>query len=408
MSYLDFIINLRPIKTSAPESQSLVIIGQVASISCLTSLPGPPSLFPCSLGSDLSLIDLESLPGEELVVTNSSDNMGGAVSREISINEEEGGPGIPRSATLPAGLKGLGEKFNFGTLPRGLGLDSSFTVKLTKSKKLDDTVNKEDLDETKVEIVKKEKAEDDEEKNEEETEESEETIQEFVEKLLIKLMEDALANIPHSKMKKSFTLPSGFRGLTKSHSFGKRIRQSIRVLVPAKKTVEAVTEEKTEEEKEEKDEDDEKGNEELSDTVNETKLSEASEGVEAEKTLNTTKNKTLPMSFKGFDLSAKKRQIQSNIKKLVSRTKKPKKETLEVINSILDDILREVEGEELELEEKKEEILKKEEEGKTESEEKVTDKEKQEETIEDTSEEKKDETVTEEEIPTGVLDKSND
>ena len=64
------------------------------------------------------------------------------------------------------------------------------------------------------------------------------------------------------------------------------------------------------------------------------------------------------MSFKGFDLSAKKRQIQSNIKKLASRTKKPKKETLEVINSILDDILREVEGEELELEEKKEEILK--------------------------------------------------
>ena len=83
--------------------------------------------------------------------------MGGAVSREISINEEEGGPNMPRSATLPAGLKGLGEKFNFGTLPRGLGLDSSFTVKLTKSKKLDDTVNKEDLDETKVEIVKKEK-----------------------------------------------------------------------------------------------------------------------------------------------------------------------------------------------------------------------------------------------------------
>ena len=343
------------------------------------------------------------MPGEELVVTNSSDNMGGAVSREISINEEEGGPGLPRSATLPAGLKGLGEKFNFGTLPRGLGLDSSFTVKLTKSKKLDDTVNKEDLDETKVEIVKKEKTEDDEEKNEEETEESEETTQEFVEKLLIKLMEDALANIPHSKMKKSFTLPSGFRGLTKSHSFGKRIRQSIRVLVPAKKTVEAVTEEMTEEEKE-KDEDEEKRTEELSETVNETKLSETSEGVEAEKTLNTTKNKTLPLSFKGFDLSAKKRQIQSNIKKLVSRTKKPKKETLEVINSILDDILREVEGEELELEEKKEETLKKDEEDKTESEEQVTDEEKQEETVE----EKKEGTVTEEEIPTGVLDKSND
>ena len=330
--------------------------------------------------------------------------MGGAVSREISINEEEGGTSIPRSATLPAGLKGLGEKFNFGTLPRGLGLDTSFTVKLTKSKKLDDTVNKEDLDETKVEIVKREKAED--EKNGEETEEAvEETTQEFVEKLLIKLMEDALANIPHSKMKKSFTLPSGFRGLTKSHSFGKRIRQSIRVLVPAKKNVETVTEEKTEEDKKE-----EERNEEIPETANETKLSETSEAVDAEETLNTTKNRTMPLAFKSFDLSAKKKQIQSNIKKLVSRTKKPKKETLEVINSILDDILREVEGEQLELEEKKEETLEKEEkaEEKTEPEEKVTNKEDQNETIEDTSEVKKEETLKEEEIPTGVLDKSND
>lgn len=322
------------------------------------------------------------------------------MSREISINEDEGGTNIPRSATLPAGLKGLGEKFNFGTLPRGLGLDSSFTVKLTKSKKLDDTVNKEDLDETKVEIVKREKAED--EENGEETEEAEETTQEFVEKLLIKLMEDALANIPHSKMKKSFTLPSGFRGLTKSHSFGKRIRQSIRVLVPAKKNVEAVTEEKTEEEEKE---------EEIPETAtNETKLSETSEVVDAEETLNTTKNRTMPLSFKSFDLSAKKKQIQSNIKKLVSRTKKPKKETLEVINSILDDILREVEGEELELEEKKEEDLEKEKEAeeKTEPEGKVTNREDQKETVEDTSEETKEETLKEEEIPTGVLDKSND
>ena len=130
-----------------------------------------------------------------------------------------------------------------------------------------------------------------------------------MEKLLIKLMEDALANIPHSKMKKSFTLPSGFRGLTKSHSFGKRIRQSIRVLVPAKKTVEAVTEEKTEEENKE-----EELSEEIPETANETKLSDTSAAVDAEETLNTTKNRTMPLSFKSFDLSAKKKQIQSNIK----------------------------------------------------------------------------------------------
>ena len=110
----------------------------------------------------------------------------------------------------------------------------------------------------------------------------------------------------------------------------------------------------------------------------------------AESTLDTTKNNTsLPLSFKVYDLSEKTRQI---FNKLVSRTKKPKKEALEVINSILNDIIREVEGVELEIEEKKEKILEKEEkeEEKTESDEKVTDKEKQ------------------EEILTRVLDKSND
>ena len=94
--------------------------------------------------------------------------------------------GIPRSS----GLKGLGEKFNFGVLPRGLGLDSSFTVKLTKSKKLDDTVTKDDLDETKVEIVKRAEPKENERK-----EEPEQTILEFVENLLIKLMEDALTSM---------------------------------------------------------------------------------------------------------------------------------------------------------------------------------------------------------------------
>ena len=327
------------------------------------------------------------------IEATSSDKMGGTVSREISINEDEGGNSIPRSATLPAGLKGLGEKFNFGTLPRGLGLDSSFSVKLTKSKKLDDTNNKDDLDETKVEVVKR--AEPKENDREEEPEEHEETIQEFVENLLIKLMDDALANIPNNKMKKSFTLPAGFRGLTKSHSFGKRIRQSIRVLVPAKKTVETVTEEKTKEavteeetvesvaeEKTEEEREDEK----IPELVNENPRSESSESVGAEGTLDTTKNNTtLPISFKGFDLSAKSKQIFS---KLVSRTKKPKKEALEVINSILDDIFREVEGEELDLEEKKEEVEEKKEEQNEELEEKVTDEEKQ--------------------AETGVLDKSND
>ena len=319
--------------------------------------------------------------------------MGGTVSREISINEEEGGNSIPRSATLPAGLQGLGEKFNFRTLPRGLGLDSSFTVKLTKSKKLDDTVNKDDLDETKVEIVKRVEPKEDEKEDK-----PEETIQEFVENMLIKLTEDALANIPNGKMKKSFTVPAGFRGLTKSHSFGKRIRQSIRVLMPAKKTVESVIDENSEEVVSEEKTDASLIEEKTEEVVSEEKTEEEKEdepvnetinSVGADSTLDTKKiNTTLPISFKGFDLPAKTRQI---FRKLVNRTKKPKKESLEVINSILDDIFREVEGEELEMKEKKEDLLENgEAKEETELDEKVRDDEKQEET------------------PTGVLDKSND
>merc|ERR1739838_840278 len=328
----------------------------------------------------MGIVSLRDQPFKsEQFERNCSDKMGGTVSREISINEDEGGHSIPRSATLPAGLKGLGEKFNFGTLPRGLGLDSSFTVKLTKSKKLDDTVNKDDLDETNVEIVKRVEPKEDEKK--------EETIQEFVENMLIKLTDDALANIPNDKLKKSFTLPAGFRGLTKSQSFGKRIRQSIRVLMPARKNVEVVAEENIEEVVAEEKTDEEKEDEETPQTPE--PVNETTESVEAESTMDTKKiNTTLPISFKGFDLPAKTRQI---FKKLVTRTKKPKKESLEVINSILDDIFREVEGEELELKEKKEDMLENEkEEEETELEEKVRDDEKQEET------------------PTGVLDKSND
>ena len=66
---------------------------------------------------------------------------------------------------------------------------------------------------------------------------------------------------------------------------------------------------------------------------------------EAESSLNTTKNRTLPLSLKNFDLQSKKKQIQTSLKKLVNRTKKPKKETLALVNSIVDDILKEVEGE---------------------------------------------------------------
>merc|ERR1719418_326934 len=142
---------------------------------------------------------------------------------------------------------------------------------------------------------------------------------------------------------KSSTLPAGFRGLTKSHSFGKRIRQSIRVLVPSRKTMDDVTEEKAETETDEKADDTAATD---VDVPNPPEVDESCvSAAEAESTLNTTKNRTLPLSLKNFDLQSKKKQIQTSLKKLVNRTKKPKKETLALVNSIVDDILKEVEGE---------------------------------------------------------------
>ena len=313
------------------------------------------------------------------------------MSREISISEdEEGGPGLglPRSATLPPGLKGLGEKLSWpGSLPRGLGLDSSFSVKLTKSKKLDGTPSKAELDETKVEIVKKEKPD--------EEEEEEETMKDYIEAMLVMVLEDALAKVGDKKMKKSSTLPAGFRGLTKSHSFGRRIRQSIRVLVPSRKTtMDDVTET------------DEKADDTAAaDPVipNPPEVDESCvSAAEAESSLNTTKNRTLPLSLKNFDLQSKKKQIQTSLKKLVNRTKKPKKETLALVNSIVDDILKEVEGEqEHEIDDKEVE---------TEKEEKGSDDEKSNEEAAKEEVSLPDEKADNEseEIVTGVLDKSND
>lgn len=317
------------------------------------------------------------------------------MSREISINEdEEGGPGLglPRSATLPPGLKGLGEKLSWpGSLPRGLGLDSSFSVKLTKSKKLDGTPSKAELDETKVEIVKKEKPDE---------EEEEETMKDYIEAMLVMVLEDALAKVGDKKMKKSSTLPAGFRGLTKSHSFGKRIRQSIRVLVPSRKTtMDDVTEEKAET--------DEKADDTAAadaDIPNPPEVDESCvSAAEAESSLNTTKNRTLPLSLKNFDLQSKKKQIQTSLKKLVNRTKKPKKETLALVNSIVDDILKEVEGEQ-------EHEIVDDKEVETEKEEKGSDDEKSNEEAAKEEVSLPDEKADNEseEIVTGVLDKSND
>merc|ERR1712110_1018950 len=125
--------------------------------------------------------------------------MGGNVSkREVSINEEEELEGrMPRSATLPMGFKGIGDKKNWSaTLPRGLQLDTSFD-KLRKPKQ--DTKSLEDKQ--KDEILKENQ-----------------------------LVEDSMME---KRLTKSGTLPVSFKGfgIQRNHAFGKRIRQSIRKMV---------------------------------------------------------------------------------------------------------------------------------------------------------------------------------
>ena len=62
-----------------------------------------------------------------------------------------------------------------------------------------------------------------------------------------------------------------------------------------------------------------------------------------ESKLNTTK-RSLQIPFKKIDFEAKKKQFQVTLKKMMPKNRKPKKESLELINSIIDDIIKEVEG----------------------------------------------------------------
>ena len=62
-----------------------------------------------------------------------------------------------------------------------------------------------------------------------------------------------------------------------------------------------------------------------------------------ESKLNTTK-RSLQIPFKKIDFEAKKKQFQVTLKKMMPKNRKPKKESIELINSIIDDLIKEVEG----------------------------------------------------------------
>ena len=107
------------------------------------------------------------------------------------------------------------------------------------------------------------------------------------------------------------------------------MRQSFRKLVAAKKTVQEINQDGTEEKDCEED-------------GAEVELEMPEDNADESK-LNTTR-KSLQSPFKKIDFEAKKKQLQATLRKMVPKNKKAKKESIELINSILEDIIKEVEG----------------------------------------------------------------
>ena len=59
--------------------------------------------------------------------------------------------------------------------------------------------------------------------------------------------------------------------------------------------------------------------------------------------MNTT-GKSLQIPFKKIDFEAKKKRFQATLKKMVHKNRKPKKESIELIHSIIDEIIKDVQG----------------------------------------------------------------
>ena len=68
-------------------------------------------------------------------------------------------------------------------------------------------------------------------------------------------------------------------------------------------------------------------------------------GVGDESKITEEKNSVF-VPLKKIDFQAKKKQFQASLKALVERKRKPKKESLELINSIIEEIINQVEDEE--------------------------------------------------------------
>jgi len=288
--------------------------------------------------------------------------MGGNVSREVAITEEKSGT--------------MSNSFSWsGTFPRGMSLEGNLSTKLTKFKKFEVTPKKKSP-ENKDTVL------------EEEEDGHETSDKEFIESLLINVLEDALDGVTAKKgMTKSSTLPANMKGLgvTRTQSFGKRIRKSIRKLVvktPKKNKkedchgssediVEALLVEVLGDVTGCQDESiEELEQAELTETVIEIEenileedelLEEAIDGIsELNTSKNTSKSSTLPANFKGLGSNVGQsfgKRIRKSIRKFVTPKKNKivgKKESIELVDTIIGDILDNVVG----IEQNEEEIEK--------------------------------------------------
>ena len=257
--------------------------------------------------------------------------MGGNVSREVTITDEK----TEKTSTLPASFRGLGDKVNWsGTFPRGLNLESnhSFSIKLTKSKKYEVTPTKtENTDDKGVA---------------EEDEVEEKTVKDFIEALLLEVIEDSMEGISELEKSKSSTLPATIKGLglNRNQSFGKRMRKSIRKLVvkTPKKNKNGTSKDSTDLvesllsdvllEVTVCDEKPDKGPEESLNVTEGDGLEDidlTGEAMEGISELETSKSSTLPASFRGLSLNRNQsfgKSIRNTIRNFVVKTPKKSKD----------------------------------------------------------------------------------
>lgn len=286
--------------------------------------------------------------------------MGGNVSREVSISDEKSGT--------------MSNSFSWsGTFPKGVSLEGNLSTKLTKFKKFEVTPKKKSSESQNTTVDEEDKVDDT-------------TDKEFIESLLLNVLENALESVGKRGMTKSSTMPANMKGLgvSRTQSFGKRIRKSIRKLVvktpkkdkkgdgqgSSEDIVEALLVEVLSDVTgcpEECIENLERA--ELAETVLEESIVEENElideAVDEISEMNISKSSTLPANFKGLGQNTSGsfgKRIRNSLRKFVTPKKNRggilgNKESVEIAETILDEIVDNIGEDKASNEESKENAL---------------------------------------------------